>query len=209
MGDNGRAGRVPRTDSEIRDAEWSDADLSGSYERVAFVDMDLTELINEGGSFTGCTFTGTRFNVSRHTDAAFVNCAFSNCSFFEAAFTNCKLVGSAFASCTFGLLTIDGGDWSFAGMAGADLRRSRISRVRMREIDLTGAVLREATLHQVDLSGATLDRTDLRDADLRGSDLSALDPGGALMRGAVIDVAQAVTLASALGLVVKEDLPPG
>ena len=42
-------------------------------------------------------------------------------------FTDCKLVGSRFDRCRFDGLTVDGGDWSFTGLAGADLRRARFT----------------------------------------------------------------------------------
>ena len=72
----------------------------------------------------------------------------------------------------------------------------------MREADLEGARLPGATVVGVDLSGAVLDGADLRRATLRGSDLSAVDPRTAMLEGAVVDPAQAVTLAEALGVVV-------
>jgi fluoroquinolone resistance protein len=57
---------------------------------------------------------------------------------------------------TFGLFKVAGGDWSFVGLPGADLRNASISGVRMREADLTGARCQGATLQHVDLSGAWL-----------------------------------------------------
>ncbi len=210
MAEPGRGAPVPRTDTVVRDADWTDEDMAGrDYERVAFLDMDLTELVDESSTFTDCTFTGSRFNASTHTDAAFVNCTFSGCSFFDAAFTHCKLVGSLFTGCSFGLLVVSGGDWSFVGLPGADLRRARISRVRMREADLTGARMQGAVLHHVDLSGASLHRAVLDRADLRGSDRSAVDPLTVSLKGAVIDAGQAIVRAGALGLDVGTDLPPG
>ncbi|BCB90319.1 pentapeptide repeat-containing protein [Phytohabitans suffuscus] len=204
-----RHGAAPSTDSEVRHADWACDDISGQeHARVAFHDVDLTEVLDQGASFTECVFSDCRFNASTHTDAAFVNCAFTNCSFFDATFTGCKLVGSAFDRCTFGLLKVTGGDWSFVGLPGADLRRSRFVGTRMRECDLTAAKCADATLTHVDLAGALLHRTDLTRADLRGSDLSTLDPLAATLRGAVIDPDQAATVAEALGLDVRPALPP-
>ncbi len=57
-------------------------------------------------------------------NAAFVNNTFTRCSFFDATFTGYRLVGSMFDGCTFGLLEVDGEDWSFTGLPGADLQRS-------------------------------------------------------------------------------------
>src|SRR3954454_15186405 len=114
------------TESTIRD--WDDADPSGqTYRRVLFVDSDLTEINNTGGVFDECTFRGVRFNASTHTDAAFVNCTFVRCSFFDTTFTRCKLMGSWFDDCTYSLMKVTGGDWSFVGLPGADLRGAELS----------------------------------------------------------------------------------
>ena len=81
---------------------------------------------------------------------------FRRCNFFEAEFTGCKLVGSTFIECDLRPLTVDGGDWSFVALPGADLRGVRLTGVRMREVDLTRANLTGATVAGVDLSGAQL-----------------------------------------------------
>ena len=126
------------TESTIRD--WDDEDPSGqTYRRVLFVDSDLTEVENRGGVFEECTFRGVRFNASTHTDAAFVNCTFVRCSLFDTTFTGCKLVGSFFDDCTYNLLKVSGGDWSFTGLPGADLRGSDLSTLDPRTVTLKDA----------------------------------------------------------------------
>ncbi|MBE3008424.1 pentapeptide repeat-containing protein [Microbispora sp. NEAU-D428] len=108
-----------------------------------------------------------------------------------------------FDGCSCDLMKVEGGDWSFTGLPGADLRRAAFADVRMREADLTGARCAGATMRGVDLSGAWLHRTDFSRCDLRGSDLSALDPHTAEVAGAIIGMRQAVTIATALGLDVR------
>jgi hypothetical protein len=76
---------APATTSTVRSADWDGRDLSGErHEKVAFIDVDLSETVDNGGVFTECAFRGARFNVSRHANAAFVNCTFTRCSFFDA-----------------------------------------------------------------------------------------------------------------------------
>ena len=68
--------------------EWYGRDISGQHHaRVAFEDVEMTEVRNDGALFTECTFRRTRFNASVHADAAFLNCTFVNCAFFDARFT--------------------------------------------------------------------------------------------------------------------------
>ncbi|MDK1472692.1 pentapeptide repeat-containing protein [Streptomyces sp. 549] len=198
MDDDPDEGRV------VRGEDWYGRHLAGTrHLRWTFYDTDWTEVADEGAVFEECTFSGVRFNASRHTGAAFTNCVFSNCTFFDTRFDNCKLVGSQFRSCTFHLFAVDGGDWSFTTLPGAELRRAEFDGVRMRESDLSGARLEEAVLRHCDLSACALEGADLSGADLRGSDLSTLDPLTVRLRGARIGLEQAAVLATALGLRVE------
>src|SRR3954469_7820497 len=134
MADRKHGLQAPPTTRTIRSREWDAQDLDGeSFANVLFVDVDMTELVNLGSTFTDCTFRGVRFNVSSHTDAAFLNCTFTRCSFFDATFKGCKATGSMFDSCTYGLFKVEGGDWSFVGFRGADRRGSAFHNARLRE----------------------------------------------------------------------------
>jgi fluoroquinolone resistance protein len=206
MADRMHGAAAPQTTSTVRNEDWPGRDLSGeSYELVAFVDVDMMEMVNDGTVFSGCAFRGVRFNVSRHMAAAFLNCTFTRCNFFNTTFTGCKLTGSMFDGCTFELLRVDGGDWSFTGLPGAKLATASFTDVRMREADLTGAQCQGTRLRRVDLSGAMLHRADLTGADLRGSDLISLDPLTVQLKGAIIDPYQSLTIAAGLGLEVRDD----
>jgi fluoroquinolone resistance protein len=191
----------PATTSTVDATTWDPDALSGtSHDGVLFVDIDLADVEVRGASFAGCTFRDIRFNASTHVDGAFTNCTFVGCSFFDARLQACKLVGSTFDGCSFDLLVADGGDWSLVGLAGADLRKATMRRLRLREADLSGATLDGADVRECDLSGAWLRGTSLRGTDLRGSDLSAIDPRTTDLRDARIDPEQAMTIAAALGM---------
>jgi uncharacterized protein YjbI with pentapeptide repeats len=204
VAERGRGAPTPSTDETISGADWEGRDLSGErHTRVAFVDLDMTEVENAGAVFTECTFRRARFNVSAHADAAFLNCTFVNCDFFDARFTECKLVGSVFDRCTYDMLRVVGGNWSHVALPGADLRTASFRGVRMREADLTGARLEGSSLRAADLAGASLHGAKLTRCDLRGSDLSALDPGAVELQGAIVTMEQALVIAAALGLDVR------
>ena len=206
MADRKHGHVAPPTSTTVAGEDWEGRDVSRQeHVRVAFVDLDLTEVTDDGAVFTECTFRRTKFNVSVHTSAAFVNCTFVNCDFFDARFTDCKLVGSMFERCTFDMLQVAGGNWSHVGLPGADLRHASFRGVRMREADLTGARLEGATLRDVDLSGAWLGAARLSRCDLRGSDLGALDPGQVELAGAIVTFEQALVIATALGLDVRPE----
>ncbi len=152
MADRRGGAAPPPTETEIRNACWEGEDLTGQeHTAVAFVDVDFTDAITHGTTFTGCTFRDCRFNGSKHTDSAFLSCTFTRCRFFDVTFTGCKLVGTLFDRCTFELFDVRGGDWSFVGLPGADLQRAIFRDLRMRDADLTGARLEDASLRGLDL----------------------------------------------------------
>ena len=195
---------TPTTDRTVAGENWDGRDISGeTHTRIAFMDLDLTEVVNTGAVFTDCTFQRARFNVSKHQDAAFINCTFTACSFFDTTFTECKLVGSKFDRCTYDLMRVVGGNWSFVGLSGADLRKATFRETRLREADLAGVKCQGASLRDVDLSGASLDGANFTDSDLRGSDLSAVEPEHVVLTGAIITLNQAVVLITSMGLDVR------
>jgi fluoroquinolone resistance protein len=97
---------------------------------------------------------------------------------------------------------VRGGGWAFVQLRSADLTGAELVDVRLTEADLSGANLTDAVLTGCDLSRADLRQTVLSGTDLRGSQLGGVDPQGPRWAGARIDLAQAVTLAQALGAVV-------
>lgn len=195
---------APETHETVSGADWYGLDISGQiHTRVAFSDLNMTEVENQGAVFTECTFRGTRFNASIHTDAAFLNCTFTGCTFFNTRFIGCKLVGSMFDRCTFDIMRVTGGNWSLVGLPGADLRTAAFSDVRMQEADLTGVRCQGSSLRDVDLSGSWLHSAKLSRCDLRGSDLSSLEPEDVELKGAIVTPDQAITIAAALGLDIR------
>jgi fluoroquinolone resistance protein len=189
----------------ITTSDWdAGAGKLRKHEQVQFSGLDLCETDLEGVEFSECVFRDGRFNCARAADVAFLNCRFVNCNFFDATFTNCKAVGSSFEGCGFDLTTIDGGDWSFIVLPRADLGSATFTGVRMREADLTAVRCRNGTMRGLDLSAAQLTGGDFTGCDLRGTDLHAFDPRTLELRDAVITADQAVVLAMALGLQIRD-----
>ena len=193
--------------TDVVDAEdWGGRRIEGeTFTDVRFLEADLSEVVTVGAVFDSCTFQGVRFNGSEHQASAFVNCRFVRCSFWDVSFKGCKLVGSTFDKCQLNLLKVEGGDWSFASLALADLTSARFEDVRLREADLSHVKGLGMTLVRVDLSGAILDGADLREADLRGSDLMSLDPTLTKVKDAIVSFDQAVNVARGFGFDVRGD----
>lgn len=193
-------------DAEIVDEDWDGRDLKGlEHARTALIDVDMTESRLTSSTFLDCVFERVRLNAASLSGCAFLNCTFERCTFFDSTFDGCKLVGSTFERCTFTNVVVTGGDWSFVGLSGADLRSASFTDVRLRGADLTDARCEGAALRQVDLAGASMMGANLSGCDLRGSDLSSLDPTAVRLRNAIIDWQQALQVVAALGLEVRPD----
>jgi uncharacterized protein YjbI with pentapeptide repeats len=50
-----------------------------------------------------------------------------------------------FDRCTFGLMTVERGDWSFVDLPGAALTRATLTAARMRQADLRGSTSLRST----------------------------------------------------------------
>ena len=189
------------SDTTIRGADWYGRDLDrDEYTKVAFFDVDMTELTSPAAVFTECTFTNVRFNVSTHTDSAFVNCAFSRCNFFDATFDRCKLTGSMFDGCAFDLMKVAGRQLVVRRACPARSQRDDFDGVRLREADLNRVALRRRDVRRLRPVGRVDVGVDFTGADLRGSDLGAHRPAHRAAEGRDVDERQAAVLVEALGL---------
>ena len=132
-------------------------------------------------------------------DCAFLRCRFERTRLAFAQLRGCKLIGSTFVRCDLRPLTVEGGDWSYVSLRGADLRGVSLAGVRLTEADLTDADLTGGSLAGADLYRARLRGARLGGADLRGAELDGCDVEDVDWTATRIDVAQAVLLAEARG----------
>lgn len=166
---------------------------------TGYRDADLIEWETAGETFEECDFSGARLNASVHTGSAFLRCVFRRTNLFDARFVACKMTGSVFESAELRPLHVEGGDWSYVRLRGADLRDVSLRGVRLAEADFTEADLTGVDLRDADLSYATLHHARLVGADLRGATVAGVDLARLDLAGARLDVAQAVQVAAGLG----------
>ena len=121
-----------------------------------------------------------------------------------STWTGCKLTGSIFLRCDLRPITVEGGDWSYVSLRGADLRGVSLAGLRLAEADLSDADLSGGSLVGADLSHARLRGVKLRGADLRGAVLDGCEVDLVDWTDVRIDLAQAVLLARARGAVVEQ-----
>jgi len=182
---------------------WRCCSRGRAISSTDFVEADLIEWETAGETFEEADFSNARLNASLHTRTAFLRCVFRRTNLFDATFVQCKMTGSVFESAELRPLTVDGGDWSYVRLRGADLRGVSFRGVRLSEADLTDADLTDCDLRESDLSYATLRGATLTGADLRGANVTGVDLSELRLAGAVLDVAQAMQVARGLGAVVE------
>jgi len=205
MADRRNEAAAPETTTTVTGASWEGEDISGqSHTRVAFVDLDMTEVTNTGAVFTECIFRRAKFNCSVHTAAAFVNCTFT------AATSSTRAHGlQAHGEHVRPLLLRHDQDRGRQLVVRRPARCRPSLRVDERSAAARGGPHRVrcqgASLRDVDMSGAALHGADFTDCDLRGSDVSALNPGDCTITGAIVTSNQAIVIAQALGLDVRAE----
>ncbi|MGH8837195.1 MAG: pentapeptide repeat-containing protein [Actinomycetes bacterium] len=191
-------------EGDYRGVDWSGRHLAGHrFERCAFGDADLLELVTEQVVFEECDFSGVRLNASDHVSTAFLHCRFLRTSLFAARLAGCKLVGSVFEGpCVLKPLRVEGGDWSYVSLRGQDLSGLDLTGVRLHGADLSMADLRGTGLRRCDLGYARFDEAVTAGLDLREADVEAVDLRNLDLAGVRLDLAQAVQLVGSYGAIV-------
>lgn len=128
---------------------------------------NLTMLDLSGGNYEQMSFVGARFSAARLAGTRFNHADLSDCNFDtaylkQAVFDNAKLNRASFSDASLFEAKLREADLSGAVLKGASLWRSDLTRT-----DFTGAKLGGSFLLQ-----ATLNRTIFRGADLSGAVIS-------------------------------------
>ena len=92
-------------------------------------------------------------------------------------------------------MRIEGGDWSYANLAGLKFVRQTLTKVRLCEASLARCAFRECDLTECDLTRATVRGAAFEGCDLRGSRLDGVAVAEARWTGSRIDLLQCVTIA--------------
>ena len=190
---------------DLTRADFSRESLQGrQFVDARLVGADFSEAELEGVVFERCDLSGAELTSAVFDRCAFLGCTFEGARLFGSSLTGCKLTGSTFLRTQLRPLVVDGGDWSYVSLRGADLRGVALRGLRLVEADLSAADLSGCDLSGSELSRAQLRGVRLSGADLRGAVLDGCDVDGVDWSGVRIDLAQAILLARARGAVVED-----
>jgi uncharacterized protein YjbI with pentapeptide repeats len=185
--------------------EYSSLSLSG-------INLALPKVTNS--SFERIHFRRVVFGPSQHVKLRFIDCriessdlsgiAWDQARFRRVEFLGCRLIGAQFLGAeledvVFKDCSLGNAVFSLARFKAARFENCMLTQASFESADCSGVVFADCDLSQADLRQAKLGAT-----DLRGSRLGGVQVGAPELKGAVIDSAQAIQIASLIGLIVRE-----
>ncbi len=162
----------------------------------------------EGSVLERIQLSSAQLGAAVWKDARLIDCDLANVlahriSLVRVEFINCRLTGFRSAAIDFQDVLFEDCDLRYAQLQNGRYRscefvHSNLQDADLQQADLSGSILRACNLAQADLRGANLRNTDLRASDIETTHLHASG-----LQGAIVNPAQALTLARLLGLQIR------
>ncbi|MCW8878071.1 MAG: pentapeptide repeat-containing protein [Kangiellaceae bacterium] len=170
----------------IEDLEFKDLDFSGLdfsnvhlvgcyFDGCYFRNTNLISADLSHSSFDGCDFESAKLIASNLTSAEFKKCNFKEVNLLTAVIDDTSIINSELTKVdlqSFNLIgiTLDLCDLREQNLAGKDMTNASLKRV-----DLRGANLSKAILNGANLSDCLLNNAEIKDTQFKGSNLSNVD----------------------------------
>jgi uncharacterized protein YjbI with pentapeptide repeats len=186
----------------------------GEYSTLALSGSSLTVSKVTRPSFETIWFRRVVFGPSQHTKPRFSDCRLEACDlsgvvwdqarFRRVEFLGCRLIGAQLLSAeiedvVFRDCNLGNSVFSLAHFKAVRFETCALTQSSFESADCSRVVFADCDLTQADLRQAKLNG-----ADLRGSRLGGLQVGAPELKGAIVDSAQAIQIASLIGLIVRE-----
>jgi uncharacterized protein YjbI with pentapeptide repeats len=184
------------------------------YENRCFSGLECRGLEIEDIEFFQCRFEGSQFLEGTLRRCRFEQCTFEKCDlsvikpvesrFIEVRFLKSKLLGVDWTlAATPVTLAFQGCNVSHSALPRLALRKLELTQCVAREVDFTGANLSKADFKGTDFLGSRFVETNLSEADFSGARNYAIDPRTNRIKNAVFTLPEALSLLSALEIVVR------
>lgn len=115
-------------------------------------------------------------------------------------FTGCRMTGLRLNEAALQNVLVSGGDQRYAQFRFSVLQRCEFVDCDFQDADFYGADLRGCVFRRCSLRNAEMSKAKLDGADLRGSNIDGLRLSAEDVAGAIVDAAQALSLAPLLGI---------
>lgn len=188
-----------RDDEEYHDGKLDHVILSGQRAH---------RLHLQGLLFKSVALNQTRLDAPQLRDIRFEDCDLANATWERASgqrieWLRCQLVGFATPEAHWSHVHLRDCQASLARFRFVNFRHARFEKCTFIDADFQGADLTGAQFGHCDLTNVEFSQAKLSGVDLRTSDIAGIKAGPDELQGAIVTPAQAVYLASRLGLVVK------
>lgn len=154
---------------QLSGADFSRADLrNADFSYTVLVGADFSRADLRGANFSHAKLTGCDLSHTQLEGANFDAVSMIGCDVDARSLTPSQ-AGALLRGCHTGC------DFSYANLAGQDLRNLRLTGIDLNHANLSGADLSGSQLEGVDFSHARLDGVRLNGAQLTGCDFSGVD----------------------------------
>ena len=115
-------------------------------------------------------------------------------------FLGCRMTGLRLNEASWQNVLVSGGDQRYAQFRFSALQKSEFEGCDLQDADFYGADLRGCVFRRCNLRNVEMSKAKLEGTDFRGSNIEGLRVGLEDVAGAIVDAAQALSLAPLLGI---------
>lgn len=203
----------PRLPQELEPFATEQLEQEGRYSELSFGKLDFRAQCADQAKLENCKAVGTNFSETELRSSRLIDVEFDRCTIMNADWHGVTLRRAHFDICSITALKLVESklqDVVFKGCKGplSSFRFAKLETVTFDECILTEADFYSTEFVNVvfvncDLQQADFSRSKLKGIDLRTSKIEGIKAGPAELTGAIIDPAQAIVLARAMGLDVR------
>ncbi len=198
----------------------SDA-LPRAAHKETFADRRLDRTTISGADFEACQFRNCSFQETEFDECSLMTSSFVGCNLTLARFPRCRLATVQFKRSKLIGINWTVARWPLLGLGpalsfddcvvsqsvfmGMALKGIGFKDCIAHEVDFSDSNLAKCDFSGTDLSGARFNQTDLSGADLRTARNYTIDPMANTLKGARFSLPEAVSLLTALGVVLVDE----
>ena len=166
---------------------------------------DLRSLHLESCILQAAAMPRAAIRSAKWKDVRFSECDLANVEIraltaIRVEFLGCRMTGVRLNEAGWQNVLVSGGDQRYAQFRFSTLQKSEFDGCDLEDADFYGADLRGCIFRRCNLRNAEMSKAKLVGADFRGSTIDGLRLAAEDVAGAIVDAAQALSLAPLLGI---------
>lgn len=167
---------------------------------AALRSLHLEACILQAAAMPRAAIRSAKWKDVRFSECDLANMEVRALTAIRVEFPGCRMTGLRLNESNWQSVLVSGGDLRYAQFRFSTLQRSEFDGCDLEDADFYGADLRGCVFRRCNLRNAEMSKTKLDGADFRGSTIEGLRVGAEDVSGAIVDAAQALSLAPLLGI---------